>query len=101
MTGPKLITGVLVMGIAVPLALFFLLGLQDLNQLLTIAAVTFFSWGVADLTTEILIRPRLRDRHPRGALQDWERQKQEEEEDVPPPGEEQKEAPRDTRSLVN
>jgi hypothetical protein len=73
MTGPKLVTGIIVMGVAVPLLLFFLLGLQSVSQLLTISAVTFFSWGVADLVTEILVRPRLRDRHPRGALQDWEK----------------------------
>jgi len=77
MTGPKLVTGIIVMGIAVPLLLFYLLELQTMNQLLTTAAVTFFAWGVADLATEILIRPRLRDRNPRGALQDWEKQKQE------------------------
>ena len=79
MTGPKLITGIIVMGIAVPLLLFYLLQLQTIGQLLTTSAITFFAWGVADLTTEILIRPRLRDRDPRSALHDWEQQKKEEE----------------------
>jgi hypothetical protein len=77
MTGPKLVTGIIVMGIVVPVLLFFLLGLQSVTQLLTTSAVTFFAWGVADLTTEILSRPRLRDRHPKGAIQDWEKKKAE------------------------
>ena len=76
MTGPKLVTGILVMGVAVPLLLFDLLELQTISQLVTVSAVTFFAWGVADLTTEILIRPRLRDRHPRGAIEDWEKQRE-------------------------
>lgn len=76
MTGPKLVAGVVVMGVAVPLLLFYLLGLQTISQLLTVSAVTFFAWGVADLTAEILIRPRLRDRNPRGAIEDWEKQRE-------------------------
>lgn len=76
-TGPKLITGILIMGIAVPLLLYFLLELETLNQFLTVSAVTFFAWGVADVASEIIVRPRLHDRNPRGALQDWEKQKNE------------------------
>lgn len=83
MTGPKLVTGIVVMGIVVPVLLFFLLGLNTVAQLLTTAAVTFFAWGVADLTTEILARPRLRDRHPKGAIQDWEKKKGEGQEPSP------------------
>lgn len=90
MVGPRLVTGILVMGIAVPLLLFYLLGLQTVSQLLTISAVTFSAWGVADLAIEVLVRPRLRDRHPRGALQDWEKQKQRETETAEPANEEAK-----------
>ncbi|MFA6957048.1 MAG: hypothetical protein WC538_14360 [Thermoanaerobaculia bacterium] len=75
MTGVRLVTGILVMGVAVPLFLFYLLGLQTINQFLTVSAVCFFSWGVADLMAAILERPRLKDRTPKNALRDWEQQK--------------------------
>jgi len=75
MTGVRLVTGIFVMGVAVPLFLFYLLGLQTINQFLTISAVCFFSWGVADLLAAILERPRLKDRTPKNALRDWEQQK--------------------------
>ena len=62
------------MGIAVPVILFLLLGLHLVSQLLTIAAVTFLAWGVCDLLSTILERPRLQDRSPGKALkEDWER----------------------------
>lgn len=64
MSGPRLIVGVIVMAIAVPLAIFFLLGLQTFSQFFTVAASTFLAWGVADLLASILERPRLRDRSP-------------------------------------
>jgi hypothetical protein len=75
MRGPKLVTGLLVMGIAVPLILFYLLNLENPRQLVTIAIVTFFSWGIADVCSEILIRPRLSGRSPKDALRDWEQRK--------------------------
>jgi hypothetical protein len=58
------------MGIAVPVALFLLLGLHDVNQLLTIAASTFLPWGVADFLATVLERPRLRDRSPGKAFRE-------------------------------
>ncbi len=61
MSGLRLLIGVIVMGIAIPLTLFFLLGLHSCTQLFAIAAVTFLSWGVADLLATILERPRFRD----------------------------------------
>lgn len=70
MTGVRLVTGILVMGVAVPLFLFYLLGLQTINQFLTTSAVCFFSWGIADLMAAILERPRLKDRTARGAWKD-------------------------------
>ncbi|MBI2212462.1 MAG: hypothetical protein HYU52_02355 [Acidobacteria bacterium] len=75
MTGARLVTGIVVMGVAVPLLLFYLLGLQTINQLLTTSVVCFFAWGIADLLAAVLERPRLRDRTPQGALRDWEQQK--------------------------
>ena len=63
-SGTRLIVGVVVMGVLVPLTIFFLLGLHTFSQLLTVAATTFLSWGVADLLARILERPRLRDRSP-------------------------------------
>jgi hypothetical protein len=66
--------GAIVMGVVVPITLVLLLDLRSLSSLLTIAATTFFSWGVADLLGTILTRPRLEDRSPGKALkEDWER----------------------------
>ena len=78
MTGIRLAVGFVVMGIAVPVALFLLLGLHEVSELLTIAASTFLTWGAADLLATILERPRLRDRSPGKALrEDWERRSRE------------------------
>lgn len=60
--------GFVVMGVAVPFTLFFLLGLEGVSAFLTIAACTFLSWGVADLFARILERPRLKDRSARRAI---------------------------------
>lgn len=69
-----MLIGLLVMGVAVPVVLFLLLGLHTPAQLLTIALVTFLSWGVADLLATVLGRPRLEDRSPGKALkEDWQR----------------------------
>jgi hypothetical protein len=77
-TGVRLLIGVVVMGIAVPVAIFILLGLEDVSDLLTIAACTFLTWGAADLFATILERPRLRDRSPGKALrEDWDRRSRE------------------------
>lgn len=77
MTGLRLLIGVIVMGIAVPLTLFLLLGLNSYSQLFTIAAVTFLSWGFADLLATILGKPRLKDRSPGKAIkEDWNRRSQ-------------------------
>ena len=78
MTGIRLVVGVIVMGIAIPITLFLLLDLHTVSQLLTIAAVTLFSWGVADLLASILEKPRLKDRSPGRAIrEDWERRSKE------------------------
>lgn len=62
------------MGIAVPLSIFFLLGLSTVTEFFTVAATTFLSWGVADLFATILEKPRLKDRSPGAAIrEDWER----------------------------
>jgi hypothetical protein len=77
-SGIRLVVGILVMGIAVPLTLFFLLHLNTIPQLLTVATVTFLSWGVADLLSGILEKPRLKDRSPAKAIrEDLERRQQE------------------------
>jgi len=77
-SGIRLVVGLIVMGIAVPLIIFLLLDLQTPGQFFTIAASTFLSWGVADLLATILERPRLRDRSPGQALrEDWDRRSKE------------------------
>jgi len=66
------------MGIALPLILFYLLDLQTFSQLFTISAVSFLGWGVSDFLATILGRPRLQNRSPGGALrEDWERRQKE------------------------
>jgi hypothetical protein len=76
-TGIRFVAGVVVMGIAVPLTLFLLLGLHTWSQLFTIAAVTFLSWGFSDLLSSILEKPRLKDRSPGRAIRDgWDRRSQ-------------------------
>lgn len=66
------------MGVILPITLFFLLGLHSLSALLTIAAATFLTWGVADLFASILEKPRLKDRSPTAALrEDLERRRTE------------------------
>ena len=78
MSGIRLVVGVIVMGVAVPVTLFLLLDLHSLSQLLTIAAVTFLSWGFGDLLASILAKPRLKDRSPGRAIrEDWERRTKE------------------------
>lgn len=74
----RLLFGAIVMGIAVPVTLFLLLGLHSWTQLFTIAATTFLSWGVADLLATILEKPRLHGRSPGKAFkEDWERRSKE------------------------
>ena len=78
MSGLRLLIGLIVMGIAIPLTLFFLLGLHSWSQLASIAAVTFLSWGVADLLATILERPLLQGRSPGKAIrEDWDRRSHE------------------------
>jgi hypothetical protein len=64
------VIGAIVMGLLLPVALFFLLGLHTISQLLTIAASTFLTWGVADLLANILERPRLQGRTPGRAIRE-------------------------------
>lgn len=78
MSGIRLLVGVIVMGIAIPVTLFLLLDLHTIPQLLTIAATTFLSWCVADVLATILSRPRLQNRSPGHAFkEDWERRSKE------------------------
>lgn len=74
----RLVIGVVVMGVLLPVALFLLLDLSTATQLFTIAASTFLTWGLVDLLAVILERPRLKDRSPQQALkEDWERRSSE------------------------
>ena len=79
MSGKRLLVGLIVMGVLVPLAIFYLLRLESLGQLFAIAATTFTAWGTADLFARILERPRLKDRSPGHAFrEDLERRRSEE-----------------------
>jgi hypothetical protein len=70
MSGPRLIVGIIVMGIAVPATIFFLLGVHTPSQFLSVAATTFLAWGLADLLASILERPRLENRSPGMAIKE-------------------------------
>ena len=71
-----MIVGIIVMGIAVPATIIVLLGQHTASQFFTIAATTFLAWGLADLLTGILERPRLENRSPGMAIkEDLERRK--------------------------
>lgn len=70
MSGIRLFVGLVVMGVALPLALFFLLRLNSFSQLFTLSASIFLTWGVADLLSAILERPRLKDRSPQAAIRE-------------------------------
>ena len=70
MSGPRLIVGTIVMGIAVPATIFFLLGLHTPSQFFAVAATTFLAWGLADLLASILERPRLENRSPGMAIKE-------------------------------
>lgn len=70
MYGPRLIVGIIVMGIAVPLTIFFLLGLHSVGEFFSVAATTFLAWGVGDFLATILERPRLRNRSPGLAIRE-------------------------------
>jgi hypothetical protein len=73
-SGTRLIIGAVVMGIALPAALFYLLHLRTTSQFLTVSAATFVTWGVADVLALILERPRLKNRTPTAAWrEDMER----------------------------
>jgi len=77
MIGPRLIVGVIVMGIGVPLTIFFLLDLRTPGQFFTVAATTFLAWGVSDFLATILESPRLKNRSPGLALkEDLERRQE-------------------------
>ncbi len=77
-TGVRLLIGGLLMGIVLPVVLFFLLDLSTPSQLFATAASTFLAWGATDLLARILEKPRLSNRTPGGAIrEDWERRKPE------------------------
>ena len=74
MSGIRLVIGILVMAIGVPITLFLVLDLHTPSNFLAIAATTFCAWGIAEVLAKILERPRLRDRSPGKAMkEDWER----------------------------
>lgn len=73
-SGLRLAIGVVVMGILLPVALFLLLELSNPTQLFTLSASLLITWGVIDVLSGILERPRLKGRSPQQALkEDWER----------------------------
>ncbi len=74
MSGIRLGIGVGVMGILLPVMLFMLLDLSSPAQFFTLSASLLLTWGVIDVLSGILERPRLKGRSPQQALkEDWER----------------------------
>jgi hypothetical protein len=77
-SGTRLVIGIIIMGVAVPATLFYLLQLHTLGEFFAVAATTFLSWCVGDLLASILERPRLKGRSPTQAFrEDWERRAKE------------------------
>lgn len=70
MSGKRLVIGAIVMGILLPVTLYFLLDLQTVSQFLTIAASSFLAWGLGDLLANIMERPRLQGRTPGRAIRE-------------------------------
>ena len=58
------------MGIAVPITIFFLLGLHTVGEFFTVAATTFLAWGTGDVLSTILEKPRLQNRSPGMAIKE-------------------------------
>lgn len=79
MTGARLGTGAIAMGVIVPVLLFVLLDLSKPLELFILSATCFVGWGVADLVALILSKRRLVNRTPRQALSEWEKQRAAEE----------------------
>ena len=71
MSGIRLAVAIVVMGLVVPATLFFLFRLSTPIQFAELATCCFFGWCVADVLGNVLSRPRLRDRTPGAALNDW------------------------------
>lgn len=80
MTGPRLVTGAIAMGVVVPALLFVLLDLSRPIELFTLSITCFVGWGVADLVATILTRRRIEDRTARDVLEQWERDRKPHEE---------------------
>ena len=77
LSGVRLLIGGIIMGVIVPITLFVLLRLSGM-ELFTVFVTTFLAWGVADLLSTILEKPRLRDRSVGKALrEDLERRAKE------------------------
>ncbi len=73
MTGIRLVTGTIAMGVVVPVLLFVLLDLSRPIEFFILSITCFVGWGIADLIAMILSRRRLTDRSAREALETWER----------------------------
>lgn len=73
MSGQKLVVGVVVMGVFVPLIVGYFLELHSIGQFFTVAVTGIIGWAISDLTGTILARPRLQNRSPSDAIRDWER----------------------------
>lgn len=78
MTGTRLLTGTITMGVVVPVLLFVLLDLSRPIELFTLSMTCFIGWGFADVVAMILSHKRLEDRNAKDVLEQWERQKSEE-----------------------
>ena len=70
LSGVRVIIGIVVMGVIVPVTLFLLLDLRTMPQLFTIAVTSLLAWGAGDLLARILERPRLNGRSPGQAWRD-------------------------------
>ena len=75
MTGTRLVTGAIALGVVVPVLLFILLDLSTPLQFFILSMTCFVGWAITDLIATILSRKKLDDRRARDVLEQWERQR--------------------------
>jgi len=67
----------IVMGVLVPVTIFFFLELESLTNLAGLSVILFLAWGITDFMATVISRPRLRDRSPGKAIAEWDRTRSE------------------------
>lgn len=70
MSGRRLLIGTIVMGIVVPITIFFFLEIRDYRKLAGLMVTLFMGWCVTDFIATILSRPVRTDQRATDVLRD-------------------------------